>query len=481
MKKEIIFPLISGAVFFLVFAFPGKALEVTDELELSGYLKNETAYRVFDDNDNWMKIRNEATLKAAYSPTDYLSAFINLRYYYDSVYDASNEFSTEAGHELRHPRYQWDWLRECYADYLSDALDVRLGKQTIVWGTADGVKILDLVNPMDMREFTLAPFDESRIPQWTAKAEISPTLNGTLQAFVIPWNFEPNYISPDGSPFTFRATSVGEASKDQLESMGYTINNFDDQPADSFDKSKFGFRWLDIIRNFEYSLNYLQGYNMSSVVNVEVDASTAVGNPPAQGLPPAGSTWNFTKKYPYVHVMGGSGSYGINSGMLEGLTIRSEFAYTHGNECGFGEDSKQIGLTDVDNYNYMVGLDKYFFVKYLFSFQFIQFIDSKSQASTDGINYYPLIMGPTYHPREQMETMLSLKVSTQYLWDRLKPEVLALYGQHGDWRVSPQARYEITDNLILTVGAHILLGSETTLFGQFHDNKEMFLTMKYGF
>ena len=59
--------------------------------------------------------------------------------------------------------------------------------------------------------------------------------------------------------------------------------------------------------------------------------------------------------------------------------------------------------------------------------------------------------------------------------------MLILYGQGGDWRFSPKASYEITDDLILTAGAHILTGPETTLFGEFHGNKEVFAELKYGF
>lgn len=62
---------------------------------------------------------------------------------------------------------------------------VRFGKQAIVWGRADGLKVLDAVNPQSFREFILAPFDESRIP--LVALETTFTLGpGELQVFVIP-------------------------------------------------------------------------------------------------------------------------------------------------------------------------------------------------------------------------------------------------------------------------------------------------------
>ncbi len=460
---------------------PAQALQIADGLEISGNVQNQSSYRV-SNPDDWSKIRDSAALKTLYTYDDALSAFLNVRYYYDSVYDANDEYSAAAAHDLRRPRESWDWLRECYGDYDSDLLDARLGRQTVVWGTADGVKVLDVVCPMDMREFTTAPFDESRIPLWMGKVEISPKLNATLQALLIPWNFEANYIPPDGSPWTFRATRIGAQSVAGLARMGYRIRSVDAEPADVFENAKFGFRWLDVIGNFEYTLNYLQGYNISSVTDVAVDTSTAHGPPPSPGLPPLGSTYIFTKEYPYVHILGTSFSYGIDRGLLEGLTIRGEFAYTRGDRIGYGEDGRQVGLTEVDTYNYVIGLDKYFFVKYLFSFQFIQMITSKSGVDDPrtGVSY-PLLQGATYHPRSQCETMLSLKVATQFLWDRLKPELFVLCGQHGDWRVSPAVSYEITDDIVANVGTHLFYGPDYTLLGQFKDNKQVFAGVKYGF
>ena len=45
---------------------------------------------------------------------------------------------------------QREGLRELYVDTkLGDMWDLRLGKQQVVWGTADGMKLLDMINPTD--------------------------------------------------------------------------------------------------------------------------------------------------------------------------------------------------------------------------------------------------------------------------------------------------------------------------------------------
>jgi hypothetical protein len=59
-------------------------------------------------------------------------------------------------------------LRDVYAELdINDGI-MRLGKQQIVWGRLDGIKVLDVLNPQSFREFILDEFDRSRISLWSA-------------------------------------------------------------------------------------------------------------------------------------------------------------------------------------------------------------------------------------------------------------------------------------------------------------------------
>jgi hypothetical protein len=53
-------------------------------------------------------------------------------------------------------------LREAYVDIYFDEVDLRVGKQAVVWGKAEGAFITDIVSPQDMRSFILADFTEIR-------------------------------------------------------------------------------------------------------------------------------------------------------------------------------------------------------------------------------------------------------------------------------------------------------------------------------
>src|SRR5690606_3022999 len=76
-----------------------------------------------------------------------------------------------------------------------------VGKQQIVWGEADGLKVLDIVNPQDFREFVLDDFDRSRIPQWSVNWEV-PVKNATVQFVWIP-DLTYHKIPEPGSTYEF--------------------------------------------------------------------------------------------------------------------------------------------------------------------------------------------------------------------------------------------------------------------------------------
>ncbi len=77
-------------------------------------------------------------------------------------------------------------LRELYLDFRVADTDWRLGKQQVVWGQADGIKVLDVVNPQSYREFILDDFDKSRIPLWMANVNIPVGDSANLQLLWIP-------------------------------------------------------------------------------------------------------------------------------------------------------------------------------------------------------------------------------------------------------------------------------------------------------
>lgn len=79
---------------------------------------------------------------------------------------------------------QRDALREAYVDTDYDDWLVRAGKQQVVWGTADGIKLLDAINPTDYSELVQNSPEDSRIPVWMINADKQTEDGGNFQVVI---------------------------------------------------------------------------------------------------------------------------------------------------------------------------------------------------------------------------------------------------------------------------------------------------------
>lgn len=165
-----------------------------DQVSVSGYLKNETAVfthhghptglaRTMLDDANSdagdvLKFENSARMFLTGPLGEQTSWTADLQVIYESTGNLDRNYK---GHRLYS---QQDWLRELYVDTTLADWQFRLGKQQVVWGTADGIKLLDIINPTDYREFNQNTFEDSRIPVWMLKAEKNLTDRSSLQFIV---------------------------------------------------------------------------------------------------------------------------------------------------------------------------------------------------------------------------------------------------------------------------------------------------------
>ncbi|TNF56750.1 MAG: RNA polymerase-associated protein rapA [Gammaproteobacteria bacterium] len=107
---------------------------------------------------------------------------------------------------------QYEILREAYIDYSLAGWGLRLGKQQVVWGTADGIKLLDVINPTDYRHFVQDSMEDSRIPMWMANIERNMGDAGSVQ--FIASQAEPNVIpgldanGDSGQPFVMQGVDA---------------------------------------------------------------------------------------------------------------------------------------------------------------------------------------------------------------------------------------------------------------------------------
>jgi len=176
-----------GMAVAFTLAIPAQAFA---EVETSVILKNETAVFLKDSQRT-----GEATSMLDNSSGDKFYKFENSAKIFfngDVGEDSSWHGELNIVHDARaisgykgHQNYtQRDWLRELYIDTSAGNWDFRVGKQQVVWGTADGIKLLDIINPTDFSEFNQNGVEDARIPVWMINAERSVGDNSNVQLII---------------------------------------------------------------------------------------------------------------------------------------------------------------------------------------------------------------------------------------------------------------------------------------------------------
>ena len=137
-------------IFSLVLIF---SINLYSQVSINGYMRTDNRFRMQQDGKlSWND--NSLGLKFSGSPSDNI-------YYYSEVrlrgFGFSDVHST-ADLQRRQKDFVQTWgleFREAYIDiygFLTEDLDVRIGRQRIVWGTADKLNPTDNLNPDDLED-----------------------------------------------------------------------------------------------------------------------------------------------------------------------------------------------------------------------------------------------------------------------------------------------------------------------------------------
>lgn len=83
---------------------------------------------------------------------------------------------------------------------------------------------------------------------------------------------------------------------------------------------------------------------------------------------------------------------------------------------------------------------------------------------------------------DQDSGFMSLMLSTDYLNDKLKPEIITLFNwADGSWMIRPKVAYEFTDQVTAKLGVDLFGGDNTDFFGQFDNNDRVYTEVEYTF
>ncbi len=404
---------------------------------MHGSLKNETAYFISGEK-RLDKMQNRLDLKPEGVLGDRWEFRGRVLAWYDAAMDIEASNATDLTTSIKNHYRTYLQSKEAYLLYGGDTFDFRIGQQQIVWGKTDGLRMLDIINPLDMREFMLDDFLDSRIGLWSARLNWYADIGGSQHEFefiVIP-DARPGELAPAGSRWAF-APPAAPAGVAVAVLPG-------DEPGWRPSDVEAGMAWRSNVSGWDLSLNWFYGWKDSP--NMQ------------KNLTPGLLT--LTPIYQRMNTVGGSFSNAFGA-----IVLRGELA------VNIGEGINKTGTTPVTSIgrkttvNAAFGLDynknnwrisPQFFIRYL-----------PGWDNTIG--------------EDQASGFVSLMISTDYMNEKLKPEVIGLYDwADGSWMLRPKLSYEFSDQITARLGGDVF-GGNNGFFGQFDKNDRMYSELEYTF
>ena len=460
---------------------------VIDGWHINGFIKNETAWNVGDgrdrvvvdnvDSGDLMKMENMLQLEITKAFSDFVEFYFAGRLFYDAVFDFENDGWVDNNrffhfrNDLSQPKSNsmTDLLRELYVDIYLKKWTLRLGKQQVVWGNTEGLKMLDIINPTDLREFNQDKFEDSRIPLWMIKAEYRLGINTTAQFLLVP-DVEQNYNAPPGSPYAIKAVQDIEVPL-ALNILSLRKNSV----TDGIDNMEIGFRFMQNFGTWEYSLNYF--YHWTDYPGVYFQGIVP------NSRSPIGITTLLEQRFKRVHSIGGKFSKSFESLLgLKSPVIRLEWVLDLddiGQELIFTPFGAQVIQNRSDDLNYAISLDKEFLRPlWLWPYGLNMEISYFQTITLDYKSNY--LTALSLVPLDEYQNSVSLYLWTYYINKELSPEVLIAYDDDGGWWMRPRVQWDVTADLICVLGANLYWGHRSTTWGQYKENDQVVFEIKYG-
>lgn len=328
-----------------------------------------------------------------------------------------------------HPRK----LREGYLNLSSDNVDLRIGKQIIVWGKADKINPTDNLSP---RDYTLLvpEDDDQRSGAYAAKV----TYNFNYWSLTGIWlpEFRPNVLpTPHVSGISFSGIiPQGQGGGIKVEQSGKAI---------------------------DWSVSYYNGFDLNP--DLSVDSVS-------------GSGLNLRLDHHRVSV------FGVDAATVVGrYALRAEAAYTH------TEDSDGLNpFVKNPHFHFVAGGDRTFFEYLNINLQYYARYVSRYQdptaVSDPALRTVAIQAAVLINQFDRYQHGMSFRVSNKWMNETLEGEIAGITSfTRRDYVLKPKLIYSINDSWKGSLGANLFRGEDNSFYGRLKDNSSVFMEAKYSF
>jgi hypothetical protein len=330
-------------------------------------------------------------------------------------------------------------LRDFYFEFRSANGLARFGKQQIVWGRLDGIKVLDLVNPQDFREFILDDFADSRISLWSAyfdynignwRAEFTLVPDGTGHA-----------IPAEGAWFELTAPRFRYGAPPGQPGLPVVT----EEPGHSHDDTAAGLRLSRQFNTLELAVVAYTGNDPEPLGRLDS----------VNGAPVVKQFYERREAYGFSIDMG-----------LGSAVLRAEYAYQP--DRSFNTRSPgRLDTIELDQHRGAIGLDIDGPLGVFVNIQYL--VDTVSSA-------------PANLVRPGRDRLATFYMRRSFSYDSV---VLAARWYHSftddDDVASFSIEYAINDDTSVEIAAQVFSGVDEGLFGQFTDRDRILLVLSHTF
>ncbi len=249
---------------------------------LNGFIQQEAALGVDNSKFHGRNVTDYfmIQLEWEFKLTDSISLYGINRTWADLAYslhhdrhwfERANRTKSQKHNARKNLEWEWDRydrageaVRELYFDIFTEKFHFRIGKQQVVWGESDGLRLMDFINPQDLRrEFNLRDSDEgyeyTRIPLWLIRATYFPNIE---PAGIRDLQIE--FIINPGKPKTNRLEAYESdggvwATEEPNLPWGVRVNLRNRKPRTLFKNFEYAMRIMGDWNGWLFTLNAFYG------------------------------------------------------------------------------------------------------------------------------------------------------------------------------------------------------------------------------
>jgi len=315
-------------------------------------------------------------------------------------------------------------LREAYLEGSPlGNLDIKIGRQIVVWGKSDNIRVADAINPLDQREPGVTDIEDLRLPAAMTRIDYY-TNKWTLTGLVIH-EAEFNKTPVPGNDFF---TAAGQLP--------------DEAPGSSSSHTQFGLAWQGFFTGWDLSVYWADVYSRDPWVSRDPDRPTL--------------------KYARMKMYGSALALALGN-----YLITAEAAYFTDLEFhGTPDDKARLDL--------MAGIEYQGITDTTLTLELVNrhLFDFETAMAQD----------PDRAKEDRLETVF--RFSRDFMNETVNLTGLFIaYGDLGDdgTMVRVTGEYDVNDNVSVTLGVIFYGSGDLKHYEGIGDNDRIFAEVKYGF